>query len=425
MDAGQAIQTTSQLLQHAADHAGVDTESVARVQFELSKLREQGILVDVTVGGTTLFSRRVSLSELGIPRKSVRGQNITAGSRFMAPPEFVRKQASMAERMRSLAKKYGQEVTGFAPYSYIYWKSYTEFKERWSALLAEFEELKREAIENLGVWRTAYVETCREMAEEAWVAIRGRSRKKEVVIELPNGVTRKFVDREGFVGWIVERAKGTFPTRGRVQAMMRADYSTAVLLSPADIQAEHTRLLEEEARAVQASADREEAHAREYAAEKARRVADSEADIAMRAIYDAELAHAREQLAQIASPFEELFHNLRAQVYHDAVEITRSIQKNGFLNPQVGSRIENLIELFTIKNATGDQELTDLLDALRSWTEQCPKQTGRAGKVEPKNTVALAQLSDALDGIVQATHESAVAVADRERAGRDLAVLEM
>ncbi|NIV37233.1 MAG: hypothetical protein GWN58_49760 [Anaerolineae bacterium] len=117
--------------------------------------------------------------------------------------------------------------------------------------------------------------------------------------------------------------------------------------------------------------------------------------------------------------------NLRAQVYRDAKDIAASIRRNGFLNPQVGRRIENLIQLFQIRNAAGDKDVDALLQTVLEWTRSTPKQTGKAGKVEALNSDALGSLEGALQDVVNATHEAAQAVALRAERGADLAMLEI
>lgn len=423
-NAAPALETANALKGQASERTGKDEDAIGGIMFQLRTLRENGILIDITVGGTTLFSRRASLAELGIPRKSTRGMNITAGSRFMAPRKFVNRQASMAERMRSLGKRFGQEVTGFKPYVYIYWRIYDEYKEKWDALNAEFDTMKQEALDNLDDWREGYIDTCREIAIESWKAMMGR-RKSALILELPHDRTKTFEDREAFTAWIVQRAEGAFPSRKRVEHMMRADYQTAVLLSDADIQAETARAATALAEATEAHADRQEAQARTHAAQQEMRVAESEAELKMQAIHQAELEHARDQLTQIVSPFEELFANLRAQVFHDAREIAKSIRVNGFLNPQVGKRIDNLIRLFKMKDATNDDHLTGLLETVQEWASNTPKQTGKAGRVQASDKKGLDQLSQALADVVEATHESAIKMAKRAAAAQDLAVLEL
>ena len=418
------LETASEVKQEAAERTGQSQDTIGSMLFQLRTLRENGVLIDITVGGTTLFSRRASLAELGIPRKSMRGENITAGSRFMGPRKFVNRQASMAERLRSLGKRYGQEVTGFKPYVYIYWKVYDEYKEKWDALIAQFYQMKQEAIDNLALWREEYLDTCREMAAEAWEAMMTNG-AAALILHLPHERTKTFEDQEAFTEWIVGRGAAAFPSANRVDHMMHADYQTAVLLSDADITAEKARDAQEHAALGQARADQVEAHARSVEATQDELVAKSEGQLKMDAIHQAELEHAREQLTQIVSPFEEMFANLRSQVYADAQEIAASIRKNGFLNPQVGKRIENLIRLFKMKDATNDHRLTGLLESVQTWAQGTPKQTGKAGKVKAADETSLIQLTQALADVVEATHDSAIATAKRAAAGRDLAVLEL
>jgi hypothetical protein len=418
------LETTTSLLEQARDQT--DLDHVQTVVFQLRKLREQGILVDVDIHGLTMFSRRVSLAELGIPLASARGKTVTPGVKFMAPRDFCRKLMTAGQRLRDVLDKHSDNVTGFRPFRYIYYLSWQTFIQKWTEIHNDFKALKQQALDNRDEWERVYLEECALRAQEAWTAIMATNGKHEgaLILELQHS-TKVFGTCDEFVAWIVEIGKGTFPTADHIRRHLRADYYTAVLLSSADIEAEQTRMEEEVARSLQAQAGQAQARAQVSEAHHRERVAESEADLAMRAIYAAQLEHARTQLAITVSPFEELFQNLRAQIYHDAREMEESIRKNGFLNPQVGKRIHNLMDLFRMKDAVGDMELETLLQTVAAWADQTPKQTGKAGQVAAADRIALEQLSTALNNVVIATHESARAVAERLERGADIAAVEL
>jgi hypothetical protein len=307
----------------------------------------------------------------------------------------------------------------------MFYKGWPKFIEKWNDVHDEFETLKQQALDSRDLWEREYLDECAHRAAEAWEAIMATNGQDRVLIlELPNS-TKVFGTVEEFMNWIVEIGRGNFPSSDNISRNLRADFYTAVLISTADIQAETTREQEQQALELLAHTRKEEAHARRAKAEQQQRVAESEADLAMKAIYDAQLEHARHQLRTTVSPFEELFQNLRSQIYHDAREMADSIRRNGFLNPQVGKRIHNLIDLFKMKDAVGDMELDRLLHTVEEWANQTPKQTGKAGEVMPADRVALAQLGTALDDVVTATHEAARAVAERLERGADIAAVEI
>ena len=416
--------TKTSLLAQARDKT--DLDHVHTVVFQLRQLREQGILVDVDIHGLTMFSRRISLAELGIPLTSARGKTITPGVKFMAPRDFCRKLMTTGQRLRDCLDKYSEFVTGFRPFRYIYYLSWQPFIKQWDEIHADFEALETQALTERDQWEQDYLAECALRADEAWEAIMATNGKHEaaLILELQHS-TKVFSTKDDFIAWIVEIGKGTFPTADHIRTHLRADFYTAVLISSADLEAEQAREKEEVARALQANATQAQAHAQVTEAEQRERVATSEADLAMRAIYTAQLEHARNQLAITVSPFEELFQNLRAQIYHDAREMEESIRKNGFLNPQVGKRIHNLMDLFRMKDAVGDMELETLLQTVAAWADQTPKQTGKAGQVAAADRIALEQLSAALNNVVTATHESARAVAERLERGADIAAVEL
>ncbi len=411
--------TKSDLIHKAAERTGLDSASIGQVYLQLQQLRREGILLDVDVRGTTMFTRRASLAELGIPRVSLRGKTISPGQKHLIPKKVNGRVQSLAQRLRDALNKYAQDVTGFRPYRYLRYSAYDPFTTRWGELIAEWCELKELILENLDDWRDLYLENEAKRALEAWAAIMATNgQHKVLIINLSDTVSKTFEHQDEFVDWLVERASPIFPTHEKVETGLVADYKTAIMVSQADISAELERSETAAAHAADAQANQVESHERE-------RVARSEAQLKMAAIRQAELEHAREQIASVASPFDELFTNLRAWAFNEAREMAASIHRNGFFNPQVAKRMTAFMEMFQMKDATDDQEISQLLIALREKANAAPKQTGKAGQTLSSDPVAVAELETALADIVAATHEAARDVARRNARAGDIAALEM
>jgi len=403
---------TSAPRQAAAAATGLAEDQIGQVYLELQRLRRQGLLIDVDVRGTTMFTRRATLTDLGIPRTSMRGKTITPGQKFMIPRHVHGRLQSLAQRLRATLDKYAQDVTGFRPYRYLHYASYDAFTARWDELIAEWDELREYLLAHLDEWRDDYVAAEADRAGEAWDAIMAANGDAALALEIDDSLVA-FETRDEFIEWMIRRAAPLFPTAEAVEANLVADYKTAVLTSVADIDAEIARDEAAQRRAAEERAAR-------VAADEAARVARSEADLKMAAIRQAELEHARQQLATVVSPFEELFTNLRAWAFTEASEMADSIRRNGFFNPQVARRLRGFIELFEMKDATDDVDLAALLDELRRRAEATPRQTGRAGKA-PADAEALENLTTALSDVVEATRESAQRAAERGRRLRGFA----
>lgn len=415
----ESPETRQDLRALVAQETGLESGDIGSVYLQLQMLRRQGILVDVDIHGTTMFARSASLAELGVPRQSLRGKRIRPGQKDLIPRSVIGKLKSVEQRMRDCLNKYGQDVTGFRPYRYLHFAAYQPFRERWEKLEREFEAIKADIIENLDDYHSVFLEEYAGLAKEAWDAMMASNGHERVlIVHLKNGGSETFEGPDDFVDWVTTRAAPLFPTEAKVLADLHADYKTAILVSQADVAAEEARRDQAVAESAQAAAEHTEATERE-------RVARSEAQIQMEAIRQAELEHARQQLEQVVSPFEELFGNLRAQVYTDARAVADSIRRNGFLNPQVARRVDNLVTTFQMLNATDDVDLATLLDTLRTAAQATPRQTGKAGHVTPGDTVALDELSAALGDVVTATHDAAVAVATRSGTAADLVALEI
>lgn len=420
-------ETRQELRALVAQETGLAAGDIGSVYLQLQALRQQGILVDMDIHGTTMFARSASLAELGVPRQSLRGKRIRPGQKDLIPRSVIGKLKSVEQRMRGCLNKYGQDVTGFRPYRYLHFAAYQPFRERWEKLEREFEAIKAGILENLDDYHTLFLQEYAGLAIEAWDAMMASNGHtgRVLIIQLKNGRNETFEGQDNFVDWVTSRAAPLFPTEWKVQADLHADYKTAILVSQADVAAEEARRDRAQAESAQATADRAQATAERTEATEQERVARSEAQLQMEAIRQAELEHARQQLEQVVSPFEELFGNLRAQVYTDAKAVADSIRRNGFLNPQVARRVDNLVETFQMLNATDDADLATLLDTLRTAAQATPRQTGKAGHVTASNTVALDELTAVLGDVVTATHEAAVAVATRSGTAADLVALEI
>jgi hypothetical protein len=130
----------------------------------------------------------------------------------------------------------------------------------------------------------------------------------------------------------------------------------------------------------------------------------------LQAMHEAELAHARQQLEKMASPFQEVFEQLRAQIHQDVIEIAHSIQKNGYLRGKVAERARNLIETFRLLNAHGDDELEAALGDLRARLVKLEAPRSKEKEQHSYDTQAVVQQLEAIKSI---THQAAVEVARR------------
>jgi len=79
--------------EEVAKKLGVEKTSVRSVTMQLEILRKQGILVDLSIGGTSMFTRSTSWVEIGIQPEEddVRTQRFTRGRKYLIPEDQVKK----------------------------------------------------------------------------------------------------------------------------------------------------------------------------------------------------------------------------------------------------------------------------------------------------------------------------------------------
>ena len=81
-----ASKTKKQRKEVAAKETGQHINEIASVQIQLDVLRKQGILVDVEVSGSSLFTRQTSWAELGIfDEDDLRKERFTRGQKYQSP----------------------------------------------------------------------------------------------------------------------------------------------------------------------------------------------------------------------------------------------------------------------------------------------------------------------------------------------------
>jgi hypothetical protein len=241
---------------------------------------------------------------------------------------------------------------------------------------------------------------------------------------------RVFEDREAFADFVVDRAVSRLPTPDDIMAGVYVTYRPALLLSHADVEADHLaaetmRAQQEEERARTARA-REEAHAQRrivWAEEQAqtriveereraqRRLIQAEVDereLQLRAMHEAELEQARRHMAEMRSPFQEVFDQLRAQIHEDVRAIAAGIESHGYLHGKTAEKASGLVETFRLLNAHGDTELENALDALRAKVATRIPDPDKEGK----QIRDLDAITAELDRITHLTRASAQALAE-------------
>jgi hypothetical protein len=422
---------------HAERFADGETSRVSTIRLELDWIRKNGALVDVDVVGLSMLTCTVRLSELGFPDEialATIGQVIMNLADAGLLPEWIlsfnrrTNSVSMAlcrpvylRSAKSIESQVRQQLAAFSyrkgmervlgPYYWIPVTAYAAWKSDFDQRQAALEEVKAHLVNDLVAWEHEIAAGWRLIAREAYAAITRR-------VPFTYG-------EEAFTDRLVQAVARRLPTAEQIQGGIRLEYSTPVLLTPSEVEADlarrdaiaHQRELEY-ARVAEIETEHR-ARARVVDAESFEQArllrvqTDAEAQIAweraeyerrrLRAMHEAELEHARRQIAEMESPFQQVIESLRADIYETVQHVLASIQKHGHVRGKSAEQARNMIATFQLLNVAGDEELERLLGDLGQALDRPGAETARdAGAI-----------ADALTALARETVEAAQAVARR------------
>jgi hypothetical protein len=351
---------------------GIEPEKVKSVQFELSTLKKQGILIDLEVNGTGMFSKAANWADIGIQEddNDPRYTRFTTGQKYLIPEREIKKLRSVETRMRQWLEKLTYRIPGFSPYRWLPYTAYEAWRTKWAELLNDFSAVKAEIIENYDEYKKDLADSFTEVAEASWKSITAQG--YDYVIDYG-----RVYDHDSFISHLVEVALSKVPTVETIESKLKADYITALVYGPSDIaqeeeaaQAASLRMREER---VQSQARENEAYLQSEILrdqlnhqQEMNRLEEDEKRIRVDAMYQAEAEHARGQLNDIVSPFQEVFTALRLQFAESAEEMLSSIKKNGFIRGKIAEKGAGLIEVFDLLAVHDDRELRKKLVELKT-----------------------------------------------------------
>lgn len=384
----------------AQERVAKGEERIATVQMQLSKMRDNGILVDPEARGESIFTTPVTWAELGIADESVRRKKFGRGRKDIAPKDIAGKIRSIVNRFRALFnKELGYDIEGFKPYVYITWEDWAKIAER---KIAELQAERDEVVASFRENRDAVLDWIgaewKPIAEEAWDQL--TLKRKKVI-----GIDGHEFSKEQFIDAVISAVQEKLPTADDLDKRFTLKYRTAVLAMESDVQAERlkreklyaeeqaTRLAaekarreleaalvkaESEARSAKQKADHE-ARLQALREESDRREAEARTAAARQAEYDAR----RQMLLDAAEPFNELLGQFAARALEGVKAIEKSFKKNGKLQGRTAAFAANLIEAYRrAASVQNDEQLEALLAEMRKLAKSDDK------KRDPKVTKA-------------------------------------
>jgi hypothetical protein len=374
----------------ASRFTGIAENRIMGVQLQLDTLRQQGILIDLNITGTGMFTKSASFEEVGFARdsdKDARYEWIKPGTKFVIPEAPIKRLKSAESRARQALEKYTRKVTGFYPFRWMPYTAYETFKTAWTSIQAEIYEIKAEIIAHRDEYVDVIAEEYTRVAHSAWASIKAQKYKWAIIEGKP-------MDEDAFTDYIVAKAVALIPEVETIEEKLQADYVTALVYSQEDVAMDEARAAEiregirlnRELSQIEVSAASERARAEAW---KIQRDQD-EREIKIEAMMQAEIEHARSKLSSIASPFEEIFTTMRNEMAESAESILEHVRKNGFVRGKVAEKGRGLIDLYDLMCTHDDRELRSRLNDLKSQLgEQGTKQNDSGRDVESiKQTLA-------------------------------------
>jgi len=375
---------------------GIGEDRITEVRLDMGKLLEEGLLVDADLHGFSCLRAGVSFEELGIAGKDKRRERITAGTKRLAPPKYVRKMTSLEVRLRQCLDKYSFDVQGFKPWRWMPFTAYQEWQADTARIVAELRALIAEIIENYDAIQDENRQYFSQIARRAWQAYQLPYDGEAVVV----AGGRAFEDYQVFEDYIVDNALAKMPTIEFLQSDVYFDYKTGYLFTSPEVVTAMAR--QDQA---QAEASKAEAEARlAWQDEREKDLELTEKQLRQRTIADAvreaEREHILDQVQKTISPLDEVMQQFRARIYESVVKAAKSIENNSHLRGRTATALTGLASLYkTLTSATNDHELETALDALRAAVEKAP--------AEANGSHDIAAVEAALEAVTQITETEA------------------
>ncbi|MBN1923059.1 MAG: hypothetical protein JW892_17565 [Anaerolineae bacterium] len=336
-----------------------DARRVERQMLDIQTMLDNGLLISISFFGGSVLTRKLDWEELGISSARESDERIRAGQKLMAPPQWVKRLASLEVRFRQAADKYTTTLEVFRPWVWLPLDSYDDFKARWAALEAELETFKSDLLADWTYIKDENATWFADLGRRAWRSMQARYDGKAVVVVKgasfdPNDPAH---DAEAeFVDWVVNNGLAQMPTERDIKGI-QADYRTSVLFTAADVlkhaavNAEaQAEVAEQQLRSTQAWAAKREVEVQVWKSETLAQAEVSEAkaraDARRKAILEEEQRRARVELANTVSPVTEALGQIIGTLGASVVEVAESIRKNGHVRGKVAEKARNLVSIY-------------------------------------------------------------------------------
>lgn len=352
----------SEIKSKASVITGIDESKIVSVGAQLDLLRRQGILIDLTVTGTSMFTRTANFAELGI-QDEAKLRRYSPGTKYLIPKDQVNKLKSVEARMRQALDQFTVDIKGFKPYRWLSYKAWPKWVDRWAELAAEFYSVKEDILDSYTGYTDLLISEFADGAGQTWDSAIAQG--YDAII----WGKKAYLDRDEFVDAVVELALSRLPTEDDINTNLQADYLVGVVYGAQDYAQDQAKAAEVKQKASQAA----EAEYLENAAMqeelrhtmKMNQLAEDERQAQINAMFEAELEHAKQQIQELGSPLAEVVAALRNQVANDAESMLQSIKRNGFVRGKIAQKGAGLLEFYDLMATHNDRDLRNKLEMLK------------------------------------------------------------
>lgn len=356
---------------HAAQF-GLPESRVELVRLDLEILNRMGTFVRIYAGGLTMFTRRATWRELGVPEESARGLRYKAPPKYLIDPDEVDWFRNAAQRARDGLNALSVEVEFMHPYRWVGYTDWAKWLSDFQALQAEWEARRRRLVGDYERHFRQMVDDFARTAGEAYAALLAAG-----AADLP--------PRDAFVDTVATGAVGRMPSPRHIEERLRLEYIVPAVVTPTGLEEE--LLQAERAR-----------HEREREGERARQQLRLEREAALlegQARQDARqgemfrqrLERYRRQAESLEAPLEQVLGQLLREIEETTRGTLDVLRAHGGLRGRAGDRLRALAGRVQMLEDLGQSRLLDVIQAAGALTEagdgeSDEQATGRAAALQ-------------------------------------------
>lgn len=331
---------------------------VGEADLSLNKLRNDGVLVEVSVRGLSLCSRRTTNAERGITDNDVRRKRLTPGVTKTIPPEELASLEAIQAQIHSNLSESGYLGVGFNPARFITWGEW----DNWHSRQLDYEARWTDTVERIIVRLPAFREECRDIyaliAVKTWAALWSNNAGEDSILVDGKRYRQTPEAYSAFESSVVEYGMSKIPSEQQVRSQLVVGWSPRIIMTSADYVAEIARYEQVQAEAMEGKAKQRQAQAEILAADRLARGEESE----IRRIVAEKL---RQQLSSMPDPREDMVLQLRQRMAGVAESTRQSIDSKGRLYRPTAEAMTGMVDKFH-RMDVGDAELRDLIAELQN-----------------------------------------------------------